>query len=295
MQAKGIQKIPFVWFWPEGARNCVVMTHDVETAAGRDFTSSLMDLDEAYGIKASFQVVPESRYEIPDDYVNEIRHRGFELNVHDLNHDGLLFENRDEFLRRAAKINEYTRKYEARGFRSGVMYRKQEWYDAFEFSYDMSIPSVGHLDPQRGGCCTVMPYFIGEILELPVTMTQDYTLFHILRSYSIDLWKQQIALVRESHGLMSFIVHPDYVIERRARKTYEALLGYLRDVISTGNVWATLPGEVDRWWRARAQMNVVRKPNGWVIEGPETERARLAYAVLDDGHLTYELASAPRN
>jgi len=249
-----------------------------------------MDLDEAYGIKASFQVVQESRYENPDDYVNEIRQRGFEFNIHDLNHDGLLFENRDEFLRRAAKINEYTRKYEARGFRSGVMYRKQEWYDAFEFSYDMSIPSVGHLDPQRGGCCTVMPYFIRQILELPLTTTQDYSLFHILRSYSIDLWKQQVALLRESHGLMSFIVHPDYVIERRARKTYEALLDYLRELMCREHIWATLPGEVDRWWRARAQMNVVRKADGWVIEGPETERARLAYAVLnDDGELVFEL------
>src|SRR5213080_2983434 len=55
---------------------CLVMTHDVETSAGRDFSSSLMDLDEAYGFKASFQVVPESRYEIPNDYVNEIRQRG---------------------------------------------------------------------------------------------------------------------------------------------------------------------------------------------------------------------------
>jgi len=266
------------------------MTHDVETAAGRDFTSSLMDLDESYGLKASFQVVPESRYEIPNDYVNEIHQRGFELNIHDLNHDGLLFENRDEFLRRAAKINEYTRKYEARGFRSGVMYRKQEWYDAFEFSYDMSIPSVGHLDPQRGGCCTVMPYFIRQILELPLTTTQDYSLFHILRSYSIDLWKQQVALLGESHGLMSFIVHPDYVIERRARKTYEALLDYLRELMCREHIWATLPGEVDRWWRARAQMNVVRKADGWVIEGPEKERARLAYAVLnDDGELVFEL------
>jgi hypothetical protein len=26
------------------------------------------------------------------------------------------------------------------------------------FAYDMSIPNVAHLDPQRGGCCTIMPF-----------------------------------------------------------------------------------------------------------------------------------------
>ncbi len=40
------------------------------------------------------------------------------------------------------------------------MYREQRWFDAFEFSYDMSVPNAAHLEPQRGGCCTVMPYFL---------------------------------------------------------------------------------------------------------------------------------------
>ena len=290
MEAEGVRRVPFIWFWPEGARNCLIMTHDVETAVGRDFTPQLMDLDDSRGIKASFQVVPENRYEVPDDYVRGIRRRGFEFNVHDLNHDGFLFRERGEFLRRAAKINDYVRKYQARGFRSGAMYRNQEWFDAFEFSYDMSVPSVAHLEPQRGGCCTVMPYFIGKVLELPLTATQDYSLFHILNDYSLDLWKKQLALIREKYGLMSFTAHPDYLISQRARKVYEALLDYLREIISREKIWMALPGEVDRWWRARSQMKLVPQGNTWAIDGPEKERARVAYAVRDGDRLTYELA-----
>ena len=78
------------------------------------------------------------------------------------------------------------------------MYREQEWFDAFDFSFDMSVPNVAHLEPQRGGCCTVMPYFIGDVLELPLTTTQDYSLFHILGDYSTTLWKRQIRLIRDS-------------------------------------------------------------------------------------------------
>jgi hypothetical protein len=296
MEASGVKKVPFIWFWPEGAPNCLIMTHDVETSAGRDFTSKLMDLDDSYGIKASFQVIPEKRYEVPDEYVSEIRSRGCEFNIHDLNHDGHLYRERGEFVRRAAEINRYLHRYDSRGFRAGAMYRNQEWYDVFEFSYDMSVPNVAHLEPMRGGCCTVMPYFIGKIVELPLTAAQDYSLFHILNDYSLDLWKQQVALIRERNGLISFITHPDYLIERRACTVYELLVDYLRQLVAREKIWAVLPGDVDRWWRARSKMRLIPQGNEWEIVGPERERARVAYAVLDGSRLVYELAGAsPRN
>jgi hypothetical protein len=293
MEAGGVERVPFIWFWPEGAASCLIMTHDVETTAGREFTSQLMDLDDSYGIKASFQVIPEKRYEVSDEYVSEIRRRGFEFNLHDLNHDGHLYQERREFRRRVARINGYVYSYGTRGFRAGSMYRKQDWYDVFDFSYDMSVPNVGHLEPTRGGCCTVMPYFVGKIVELPVTLAQDYSLFHILDDYSIDLWKQQLALIREKSGLMSFIVHPDYVIEPRARQVYESLLDYLRQTIARERIWAALPGDVDLWWRARSQMSLVARGDGWEIVGPENARAQLAYAVRDGDRLVYELAEIP--
>jgi len=292
MEAGRIKKVPFIWFWPDGASSCLMMTHDVETSAGRDFTGQLIDLDEQYGIKASFQVIPEQRYSVSEEYVSEIRRRGFEFNVHDLNHDGRLYREREEFVRRAARINAYVRRYGCSGFRAGAMYRNQEWYDLFEFSYDMSVPNVAHLEPMRGGCCTVFPYFIGKIVELPLTAVQDYSLFYIVSDYSIDLWKQQLGLIRERNGLMSFICHPDYLIEPRPRKVYESLLEYLRRLIADEHIWATLPGEIDRWWRSRREMVLVRRGDDWEIVGPESRRARLAYAVLDGGKLRY--AVSPR-
>jgi hypothetical protein len=290
MESSGVKKLPFIWFWPEGARSSLIVTHDVETAKGRDFTPQLMDLDELYGIRASFQFIPEKRYKVLDGYVSEIRRRGFEFNLHDLNHDGYLYREKREFDRRAAQINRHIRTYGVRGFRAASMYRKQDWYDAFEFSYDMSVPNVAHLEPMRGGCCTVMPYFVGKIVELPLTLAQDYSLFHILRDYSIDLWKRQIALIKENNGLISLIAHPDYLIEPRAQRVYESLLDFLRRTIKEENIWATLPGDVDLWWRARSQMTLVARGDGWEIIGPESERARLAYAISDGERLVYELA-----
>ena len=289
LKAHAVDKIPFVWFWPNGFPSCAIMTHDVEALPGRDFCSHLMDLDDAHGIKSSFQIVPEGRYPVSKGFLNTIQGRGFEIDIHDLNHDGHLFSDRERYLRRAERINRYSREYGAAGFRSAALYRNLDWFEALDFSYDMSVPCVGHLEAQRGGCCSVMPFFIGKILELPVTTTQDYSLFHILNHYSIDLWKRQLALIMEKHGLASFIVHPDYILEHRARDTYKALLSYLSQLRSEGKIWIALPREVDHWWRERSQMRLSRRGNKWEIEGPGKERARVAYASLEEDCVVYHL------
>ena len=289
MRAKGLDRMPFVWFWPDGARGCLLMTHDVESQAGYDFCGKLMDIDDAHNIKACFQLVPEGTYRLRAAMLQDIRERAFEANIQDLNHDGYLFADRKEFLHRARKINEYGRAYEAKGFRSAVLYRNPDWYEALEFSYDMSIPNVAHLDPQRGGCCTVMPYFIGNVLEIPLTTTQDYMLFHVLGKYSLDLWKAQAEAILKHNGLISFLVHPDYVIEKRAQGVYRELLSWVRDFVTRERLWSALPEQVDGWWRARSKMRVVQTGGEWRVEGPGADRAVLAFAKIVGDHIEYEV------
>jgi hypothetical protein len=295
LRASGARQIPFIWFWPEAHSSCALMTHDVETRSGMDFCATLMDIDDSFGIKASFQIVPEDRYKFDPQFLEDIRRRGFEICVHDLNHDGHLYKNRGQFLERAAKINSYGKELGADGFRAAVLYRKQLWYDALKFSYDMSVPNVAHLDPQRGGCCTVMPYFLNGILEIPVTTVQDYTLYNILHDYSISLWRQQIGIIMEKHGCMSFIVHPDYLQQPRQLSVYKELLTYLDQLRRDSNVWITTPGEVNRWWRQRAAMTLEECSEGWRIQGPGAERARIAWASEVDGNLAISLEDVSRS
>jgi hypothetical protein len=295
LKAKGIDSIPFIWFWPNGARGCIAMTHDVETAAGRDFCMQLADMDDSFGIKASFQVVPEKRYEVTSEYLSSLRARGFEVCVQDLNHDGRLFDDRDEFERRVAKINRYGREYGAKGFRSAVLYRNLDWYEKLDFSFDMTVPNIAHLDPQRGGCCTVMPYFIGDVLELPLTTVQDYTLFHVLNERSIDLWKIQLEKILSKNGMATFIVHPDYIVESGTQAVYKELLAALGEMRKKEALWFALPSDVDSWWRARSRMSLVKDGKSWRIVGEGAERAVLAFAKMVDGRLVYELAGTPRS
>jgi hypothetical protein len=219
-----------------------------------------------------------------------MKSRGFEVNVHDLKHDGHLFDEHETFRDSAVRINEFGERFGSKGFRAAVLYRNQEWFGALKFSYDMSVPNVAHLDPQRGGCCTVMPYFVGDLLEIPVTATQDYTLFHILGTYSLDLWRKQIQLIMGQHGLISFIVHPDYLDTADAVNTYKELLGYLAVLRDEADVWLALPGEVDTWWRRRSKMKIVSDGDGWRVEGEGAGDARVAFARLRDEKVCYEFA-----
>ena len=299
LQTRSIDYVPFIWFWPDGYPSCAMMTHDVETERGRDFCSRLMDLDDAYGVKASFQIVPERRYAVSADFIDSIWDRGFEVNVHDLNHDGHLVGDRPRFRARANLINEYARAYRAAGFRSGSLYRALDWWQDLDVSYDMSVPSVGHIEAQRGGCCSVTPFFVGHILELPVTAVQDYSLFYILKQFSVDLWVKQIDAISRQHGLLNFIVHPDYVIEHQARNTYTQLLAHLASLRDGGHIWMALPQQVNKWWRQRADMRLVCGRTGWTIEGEGRERAQVAYASLQGDRLIYALQppdhTRPRN
>ena len=289
LKSSGLQRIPFIWFWPDGASAGVIVTHDVEHAAGQKFCEELMKIDDSFGIKSSFQLVPQERYAGSQPLMTQLRSHGFEVNIHDLNHDGHLFRDRQQFEERAVQINRYAREYNSRGFRSGAMYREQAWYGALDVSYDMSVPNVAHLEPQRGGCCTVMPYFVGKVLELPLTTAQDYSLFFIFGEYSTALWRTQIDLILSRNGLISFITHPDYLIEKRARAVYLELLAHLVLLSQKKHLWIALPREVDCWWRSRSRMTLVEDGASWRVRGEGSERARVAYATLEGDRVVYSV------
>ena len=294
LQANSVDRVPFIWFWPDGARGCISMTHDVETITGRNFCARLLDIDDSFGIKASYQIVPEGRYPVTQEFLTQLRHRGNEVCLQDLNHDGRLFDERKEFQRRVALINRYGREHGAKGFRSAVLYRNPEWYEDLDFSFDMSMPNVASLDPQRGGCCTVMPYFIGDILELPLTTIQDYSLFHVLNEHSIELWRIQLEMILARNGMASFIVHPDYILESDTQAVYKDLLAMLVEMGKREALWFALPSEIDSWWRARSRMSIVNDGGSWRIVGKGAERAVLAFARTADDQLFYERAHTTR-
>jgi NADH:ubiquinone oxidoreductase subunit 3 (subunit A) len=55
----------------------------------------------------------------------------------------------------------------------------------------------------------------------------------------------QIDLIIKKHGLISFSIHPDYMIDARALTVYRSLLAHLYKLRSDKRLWFARPGEVN--------------------------------------------------
>jgi hypothetical protein len=205
--------------WPHGKQFALVFTHDVESSEGVHAAPQLAELEIKYGIQSSFYLIPEGQYEDPVDLRNWLVERGFEIGVHDLNHDGQLYESRESFSRKAKGINHYLKKWNAVGFRSGFMLHQLDWLHELNILYDASTFDTDPFEPQPDGTHTIFPFLIThtengtrrEYVELSYTLPQDSTLFLLLQEKSARIWKEKLAWLVQHGGLALVNIHPDYI------------------------------------------------------------------------------------
>ena len=249
MLAAGRTEMPFRWFWPGGARAALVLTHDVESAEGLRLAVELADLEEERGLRSSFNVVARW-YPIDRGIVRDLRERGFELGVHGVYHDRSMFASRESFESQLPVVRSMAAELGADGFRSPATHRVFEWLGELPVSYDCSVPHSDPFEPQPGGCCSLWPFFIGDVVELPYTMPQDHTLFNLLGHRSPEVWLRQLDSIEADHGLAQCVSHPDpgYMGDLDKRRLYAE---FLEAVTGRDHLWRALPRDVASWWRAR--------------------------------------------
>jgi len=249
---KSVPNVKPAPLWPDGHRFAFILTHDVEDADGQKFIPAVADLEEEFGFRSSFNFVPE-RYSIDLGLVDELRQRGFEIGIHGLNHDGKLFSSRKEFERRAARINQYLREFDAVGFRSPLTHRNPEWMQALNIEYDLSFFDADPFEPIPGGTMNVYPFFIGHFVELPYTLVQDYTLTAVLNQHTPNLWLDKVEFLREVHGMVLLNSHPDYLKSPENFRIYSAFLSAMH---IQNDAWHALPRDAACWWRVRTEVPV---------------------------------------
>jgi hypothetical protein len=118
------------------------------------------------------------------------------------------------------------------------------------FDYDSSYPDTDPYEPQAGGCCTTVPFFNGDLVELPITVPQDHTVFEILGHEDESLWVEKIEYLRARGRMALMLTHPDYLpAGGSAFRAYERVLArYAGDATA----WKALPRDVAAWWRRRS-------------------------------------------
>ena len=277
------ERIPVLGHWPAGHRFAYVLTHDVEGPRGLERIEPLLEIEARHGMVSAWFLVAED-YPVDPQLLDRLRSAGCEVGLHGLHHDGRLFESRRRFEDQLPGIHRHLREWGADGFRSPGAHRHAGWMPELGCSYDSSFHDTDPFDAQPGGCCSILPYFLGDLVELPITLAHDFTLFEILREPDIRLWRDKAAWIARHCGLVNVLVHPDYALTPERLRRYDELLGFLAGL---DGGWHALPREVAMWWRERAALEgalagVAGQPHG---ETPVAARASVWWAEEREGEI----------
>ncbi|HAJ78723.1 MAG TPA: hypothetical protein DCO75_03045 [Fibrobacteres bacterium] len=209
--------IPVNWKgWQEGKQFALILQHDVDTQRGHDNCRRLMDIEEKFGMRSTFYLVPE-RYRVSQPLIDEIKQRGFGIGVHGLKHDGKLFLSYNTFKTNAEKINGYLRIWNTSGFSSPSMISRLDWMHHLEIDYSTSTFDTDPFEPQPEPVNTIFPFVVKNtdesngFVELPYTLPQDFTLFILMQEKNISIWKRKTEWIAEHGGMALVNTHPDYM------------------------------------------------------------------------------------
>lgn len=278
------EPVPSIAPWPAGYDWALVLTHDVETAAGHRALNVLREVEEALGYRSSWNLVAR-RYRVEEAQVAELRAAGHEIGVHGLYHDGRDLGSLDKLRARLPAMREAAVRWGAVGFRSPSTQRVWDWMPSLGFDYDSSYPDTDPFEPQPGGCCSWLPFFNGSLVELPITLPQDHTLFVILQQRDPGAWLEKAAFLRARGGMALLITHPDYLGDDEGALLYET---FLRSLMGDARLWRALPRDVADWWRRRGASRLQRAGGVWEVAGPAAGEAEITYLgepVRAGGHL----------
>jgi predicted glycosyltransferase len=241
--------------WPDGKKFAVVLTHDVERNEGLQRCRQLMELESKLGFRSSFNFVPEGDYTTPKALRDSLTASGFEVGVHDLKHDGKLFLTRSLFRNNAERINRYVADWNVVGFRAGFMHHRLDWLHQLNVLYDSSTFDTDPFEPQPDGVDTIFPFWVPRpgngYVELPYTLTQDFTMFVLLGEKTTAIWEKKIEWIAQHGGMVLVNTHPDYMnfqgsdnpVGEYPAALYETFLKQLKSKYE-GQYWHALPKEV---------------------------------------------------
>ncbi len=246
----------------------------------------LAELELSLGIRSSFNFIPAGTYSVPAELRSWLVENGFEIGVHDLQHDGKLFASRRGFQAKAVQINRYLKEWNAVGFRAGFMLGNLDWLRDLDILYDSSTFDTDPFEFQPEGANTIFPFWVPSIgqsihpfefqsgsaaghrpqkhsnkgyVELPYTLPQDSTLFLVLQETTPDIWKQKLDWLAGNGGMALVNVHPDYIAFSDSSSPREYPVAMYTELLRhlathyRGQYWNPLPRQLAEWYKSHWQ------------------------------------------
>jgi len=247
-------------FWPDGKKYAAALTHDVDSdeAWKKGYWREFADIEEAHGLRSSWHVCSIHMLRWERD-LEELARRGHEIAWHGPRHDyRIAFMTPAELAATLADGKPLMDRFGIRGFRSPNYLRTTRLYEglAGTLGYDSSTMDTAAepLSPTaRTGCCTVFPFFRGDLLVIPLTLPDALTIRCLTGDDAGAISAVQLAKlewIKGVGGLVFAITHPEAWISMR-KGSFGAYRKLVERLAADNEAWKALPRSIEEWWRAR--------------------------------------------
>ncbi len=208
----------------KGRKVYAILTHDIDSKKAADNIDKLINIEKKHKVKSCINILA-NKYDVSK--FREFEKQGFEIGCHGWNHDGQLLKN----LSRIKKSKQKLKQFKINGFRSPALMRDEKMFKevAKYFRYDSSVPNSHY--PIKGGCASVLPFKKDRLLEIPITVPQDYTLFNVMRlsdEKAFKIWKYCFDEIIKRKGIINIVAHPEKFNFGGHVKLYEKIIKYLK-------------------------------------------------------------------
>ncbi|HII15569.1 MAG TPA: hypothetical protein HA362_04620 [Nanoarchaeota archaeon] len=265
--------VKYIDFWPKG-RFALLLTHDCDSEASYRWIEYIREMEKSHGFTSSWNFVPK-KYELDFTKIRLLKKEGCEIGIHDYDHTANLpYRSREEIAGAIDYGIKQLKEFNPNGFRSAQLQRTPEFMSilADKMAYDSSVPDTDIYSPVyfRNGACTIFPFFIKKMVELPLTLQQDFRLKRMGMSpvQIAEAWKLKLKYIHERGGLATMNVHPDDFIfgSEYYLKAYEDFLKHAEKL----EPWNANPSDIAKWWHERCNASL----KGGKVKG--SKRARVA-------------------
>lgn len=221
--------------WQGGKKAGLCITHDVDYLEDFNNIDYIIDLEQKFGLKSSFNFLTCWNYKIEKQLLTRLLHTGFEIGLHGYTHDIAFGYRSKEKITTAIKKAMDELGVEVVGFRAPILAISRKVLEVLEelkFKYDSSI--LGN----KAGICFPYQYPGLNICELPLTLQDDF-LFrdkNLTQDEGFEFISKMIEDIIEVNGLVVLNLHPQ--ICKMHNIFYEKLLNFISQ---RNDIWKTTP------------------------------------------------------
>lgn len=236
-----------------GKKYACIMTHDIETSNGLLKAEGIKKLEQKYNVPSAWYI-PSKHYRLNTEIIKELVNHG-EIGAHGTRHDKELVKLPEQKLVKslgeAKETLEKNINCSVDGFRAPLLQHSPSLLQGLReagYSYDTSIPTWEPKHPRTmcpHGLGTTYPMFFDDLIEIPVSVTQDHQLLYVLGlepKQAIAKWLSIMSVIKELGGVCVLLSHPEYrLFDKSEIGLYEKLLN---EIVSDEQSWITTPKQL---------------------------------------------------